>query len=116
MTPPPVSFSEKAQATAKGGGYPVQISARDLDENFIFATLDVPERDDAGNQQPWIVTQITGPSGTRQRQIVFNPAPPATGVFSVDNGTLTWLQPPASGTHVLGAVDGALAWIPTEEC
>ena len=25
-------------------------------------------------------------------------------------------KPPASGTHVLGAVEGALTWIATEEC
>jgi hypothetical protein len=34
------------------------------------------------------------------------------------NGQRTLLLPavPTSGTHVLGAVGGALAWIATEEC
>jgi hypothetical protein len=99
MTTPPVSFTEKAKATGKGAGYPVQISAADLDENFIFATLDVPEADADGVPQPWIVTQVTGPAGKPQRQILFNPAPPTDGA-----------------TYVLAFTGGAFAWLPTEEC
>lgn len=118
MVTPPVLFSEKAKATASGAGYPVQISASDLDKNFTFATTDFQKYDDAGNEQPWIVTEIVGPSGHTQRQLVFNPAAPSSGnsFFCVQDGTLTWLTAPATGTHVLGVVDGALTWIATEEC
>jgi hypothetical protein len=39
-------------------------------------------------------------------------------VNSEDNGQRTLLLPavPTTGTYVLGAVEGALAWIATEEC
>ena len=118
MVPPPVSFTEKAKASANGGGYPVQISAADLDRNFTYATTDFPKYDDGGNEQPWIVTEIVGPSGHTQRQLVLNPAAPSGGssFFCVQDGTLTWLPAPTSGTHVLGVVNGALQWIDTEEC
>jgi hypothetical protein len=40
--------------------------------------------------------------------------------LTATGGALSWAPgiptPPTSGTHVLGAVDGALAWISTEEC
>jgi hypothetical protein len=36
--------------------------------------------------------------------------------WSATNGWGPFTAPPTSGTHVLGAVDGALAWIATEEC
>lgn len=76
----------------------MQISAADLDKNFNYATTDFPKYDEDGNEQPWIVTEIVGPSGHIQRQLVFNPAAPS------------------SGTHVLGVKDGVLTWIATEEC
>jgi hypothetical protein len=99
MTPPPVNFAEKAKSTGKGVGYPTQISASDLDENFVFATLDAPAIDESGNPQPWIVTQITGPSGHRQRQLIFSPAPPTDG-----------------DTYVLAFSGGEFKWLPTEDC
>lgn len=99
MTPPPVSFTEKAKSSAKGSGYPVQISASDLDQNFVFATLDAPEFDEAGNPQPWIVSQVRGPSGHPQRQLIFSPAPPTDGA-----------------TYVLAFAGGTFQWLPTEEC
>lgn len=118
MVRPPILFSEKASSAAKGSGYPIQISASDLDKNFTYATTDFQKYDEAGNEQPWIVTEIVGPSGHTQRQLVFNPAAPSSGscFFCVQDGVLNWLQAPSTGTHVLGAVDGALQWIATEEC
>jgi hypothetical protein len=99
MTHLPVSFTQKASASAKGGGYPVQISASDLDENFIYATLDIPERDSSGRPQPWITTQVAGPSGKRQRQLIFSPPPPTDGA-----------------TYVLAFSGNGFKWLPTEEC
>lgn len=117
MTPPPISFSEKAKGTAKGGGYPVQISAADLDKNFIYATLDIPEDDAQGIPQPFLVSDIVGPSGKTQRRLTFKPSPVRGSAFVFsDTGNFQWLTAPATGTHVLGAVDGVLQWIATEEC
>lgn len=99
MTPPPISFTEKAKETAKGGGYPLQISASDLDQNFIYATIDIPEANSQGLPQPFLVSDIVGPSGKTQRQLTFNPPPPLDGK-----------------TYVLGFAGGRFQWLPTEEC
>jgi hypothetical protein len=118
MSKPPISFSEKASASKSGaGGYPIQISAKDLDANFNFATLEISDTSPQGGAQPFAVDEFTGPGGHTQRRLIFQPAAPSKdAVFAVLGGALTWLQVPDSGTHVLGAVDGALAWIATEEC
>lgn len=118
MTQPPISFSEKATASKSGaGGYPVQISAKDLDENFAYATMEISDTSPQGNAQPFSVDEITGPSGHTQRRLVFKPAAPSKdGVFAVSGGALNWIQVPDSGTHVLGVVEGVLGWIATEEC
>jgi hypothetical protein len=86
----PIDFEAKIKAprSASGGGYPVQISASDLMKNFVFAALDA---------DPSLVETKTGAGGHTQRRLKI----PAV---------------PASGTHVLGAVDGTLQWIATEEC
>ena len=56
--------------------------------DFVFAALDTEDA---------LVETVTGQGGHPQRRLKI-PAPP-TG-----------------GTYVLGAVDGALSWIATEEC
>jgi hypothetical protein len=86
----PVDFEAKARAakSASGGGYPVQLSAADLMRNFVFAALAADES---------LIETTTGQGGHPARRLAI----PAV---------------PGSGTHVLGAVDGALAWIATEEC
>lgn len=86
----PVDFEAKARAakSASGGGYPVQLSAGDLMKNFVYAALDA---------DPSLIETTTGQGGHPQRKLKI----PAV---------------PGSGTHVLGAVDGALQWIATEEC
>ena len=86
----PVDFEERSRRAkqASGGGYPVQISAADLMKNFVHAALDADES---------LIEQTTGQGGHAARKLKI----PAV---------------PASGTHVLGAVDGALQWIATEEC
>lgn len=57
-------------------------------QNFVYATLDADVS---------LVEETTGMGGHKQRKLKI----PAI---------------PASGTHVLGAIDGAFAWIETEEC
>ena len=84
----PVSFSEKARGPKEGGGYPVQISANDLDKNFQFAALEAEDG---------YIESTSGRGGNSGRKLKLPPIPP-------------------SGTHVLGASGGALTWIATEEC
>jgi hypothetical protein len=117
----PVSFSEKAAATTTtsgAAGYPIQISAKDLDANFVYDFLEISDTTPQGTPQPFSVDEFTGPGGHTQRRLIFKPAPPSSkdGVFGIVGGALLWLQAPDTGTHVLGAVDGNLKWITTEEC
>ena len=86
----PVDFEAKVRqpAQASGGGYPVQLSAADLMRNFVHAALDA---------DPSLIEQTTGQGGHKARKLKI-PAVPSTG------------------THVLGAVDGTLQWLATEEC
>jgi hypothetical protein len=87
--PPPVSFSEKIkQSTSPSGGYPLQISAGDLDRNFVYATLQV---------DPGWLDESGGAGGNAMRTL-----------------KLPALQ--ASGTYVLGTIDGVIQWIETEDC
>jgi hypothetical protein len=111
----PVDFEALARAgkSASGGGYPVQLSAADLMRNFVFAALDADES---------LIEQTTGQGGHPARKLKI-PAVPGGGdplQLTATGGALSWAPgiptPPTSGTHVLGAVDGALAWIATEEC
>jgi hypothetical protein len=90
MSKLPIDFEAKARGAkqASGGGYPVQLSAADLMKNFVHAALDA---------DPSLIEQTTGQGGHQGRKLKI----PAV---------------PASGTHVLGAVDGAIQWIATEEC
>jgi hypothetical protein len=86
----PVDFEAKARGAKppNGAGYPVQISAGDLMRNFVFGALDAA---------PSLIETTTGQGGHTARRLKIPAAP-------------------SSGTHVLGAVDGALQWIATEKC
>ena len=86
----PVDFVALASAppTSTPGGYPYQLKAADLQKNFVYAALDA---------DPSLIEQFSGPGGFQGRKLKI----PAV---------------PASGTHVLGAVDGALTWLATEAC
>jgi len=87
---PPVDFQERVKRPkgTTGSDYPYAISARDLMQNFVYATLDADVS---------LIEETTGTGGHKQRKLKI----PAI---------------PASGTYVLGAVDGAMQWIETEEC
>lgn len=86
----PIDFEAKIKAprSASGGGYPVQISAADLMRNFVHAALEA---------DPSLIEPSPGANGYAARKLKI----PAV---------------PASGTHVLGAVNGTLTWLATEEC
>jgi hypothetical protein len=93
---PPISFAAMAKTAANpaSGGYPYQIKGSDLDKNFTFATEDFDTDD-------FKVTNGLGTGGHQNRKVALAIRIP---------------ELPTSGTHVLGAVDGALQWIATEEC
>ena len=86
----PVDFEERVKRPKgnNGGDYPYAIKARDLMQNFVYAALDVDQS---------LIEETTGQGGHKQRRLNI-PAPPT------------------SGTHVLGAISGAIQWIATEEC
>lgn len=86
----PNIFSQLIKSAGKpsSGGYPYQIKAADLDKNFVYATLEIEKS---------LVEETSGQEGFTKRKLKI----PAV---------------PSSGTHVLGAVDGSLQWIETEEC
>ena len=70
------------------GGNDTSISADDLMNNFSAAFIDVDES---------LITDTVSPTGHTQRRLLI------PGV-------------PVTGTVLLGAIDGALQWIQTEEC
>jgi hypothetical protein len=82
--PPPVKFSDKA----KNPKTAIQIQSEDLDQNFVFATLQAEEG---------YIEKDSGAGGHVTRRLKLPSIP-------------------SGGTHVLGAIDGALTWIETEEC
>jgi len=85
-----ISFKARAQSAGNpaAGGYPYSLSGDDLDKNFAFASLKIDAT---------LIDQTMGIGGHPARKLKI----PAV---------------PSSGTYVLGAVDGELSWIATEEC
>lgn len=81
--PLPISFSEKARAAKGAGGYPVQISAGDLDKNFVYAALEAEEG---------YIEASGGQGGHAGRRLTFPPIPDGEGPFTltVENGQMAW--------------------------
>ena len=112
---PPISFQQLAQQGGKpaNGGYPYQIRASDLDKNFVFATMDVDSS---------LIETTTGAGGHQKRRLKIPALPSGDSAqnLTATSAGLSWTpgipELPGSGTHVLGCVEGALAWIETEEC
>jgi hypothetical protein len=86
----PIDFEERVKRPRgkSGEDYPYAIKAADLMQDFVYAALDVDET---------LIKDSVGQGGHKQRRLKI----PAV---------------PGSGTHVLGAVNGELTWIETEEC
>ena len=86
----PVDFSKKVKGSSNpsSGGYPYQISASDLDKNFVYAALDCDKS---------LIEETSGNGGHTKRKLKI----PAV---------------PSSGTYVLGAISGSLTWLATEVC
>lgn len=86
----PVDFDQlaKSAGSASLGGYPYRIKGSDLMKNFVYCNID---------GDPTIIENIIGQSGHPSRRLKIPTVPP-------------------TGTHILGAVDGILQWLATEEC
>jgi hypothetical protein len=85
----PVDFSKKIKESSKSStGYPYQISASDLDKNFVYAALDVDKS---------LIDETSGDGGHTKRKLKIPPVPQL-------------------GTYVLGVISGGISWISTEEC
>jgi hypothetical protein len=80
-------FPVDFQTVAKGGDQLKPISSYALMQNFVWAKLQA---------DPTLVDQVSSMGFTGFKLKI----PPV----------------PQSGTYVLGAVDGSLSWIATEEC
>jgi hypothetical protein len=113
------TFSDKAPAPT--------ISAKDLDDNFRRLR---PRPTDGAPRHYYL---DEGPDGWSIR--VLPPFPSGVGPFLLgyDRGVLYWTgsgvdenpdtqspiiadPPPATGTYVLGSVNGVVQWIETEAC
>lgn len=112
----PVDFEAKLKSPPRvSGGYPMQLSAADLMKNFTFATLDADES---------LIESTSGSGGHPGRKLKIPAIPPGESplALTATGGSLSWAAaggiptPPASGTHVLGSVDGTLTWLATEAC
>lgn len=106
---PPINFESLVKAPKKSsvGGYPYQLSAKDLMRNFVFATIHV---------DPDYIETAQGLGGYQARKLKFPPIPSDQSVLIAIDGSPRWLSAPTAGTYVLGAISGSLGWISTEEC
>jgi catechol 2,3-dioxygenase-like lactoylglutathione lyase family enzyme len=113
MKNPPHNFSEKIRRPkGKVGGYPVQLSAKDLDESFVYATAQFVDLD--GNELDEV--EDRGRDNATTRKITIPIKKPEDGQQDCVQSGGGLLCPPADGTYVLGSIDGVLTWIETEEC
>lgn len=125
---PPVDFQQLAQGATgtTNADYPYSIKATDLMKNFVFATLAVEDGlyEQTTGLQSHSQRKLRMRPGTQDNQIAYWDgenyvplvAPSASSILRFDGTAFSWVAPPASGTYVLGSVDGAIQWIATEEC
>jgi hypothetical protein len=112
MSNPPIDFEERSKRPrGNGNEYPYVIKARDLMENFVFATLDIDQD---------LIEETTGLGGHKQRRLKI-PAPPLGGnaiLIAQPGGVVTWLPTPLGEDKpvLLGFHKNSFAWIKTEEC
>jgi hypothetical protein len=98
---PPHDFSQSAQLDSPTG-YPYSISARDLMQNFVAATVIVNEGTPNGSENLLKSAGTVGLGGHATRELyVVSPIPP---------------PPAGGGIYVLGTKFGRIEWLPTEKC
>lgn len=83
----PVDFTEKVKLQADKSGYPYQISASHLMENFSYSALDA--------ENSWIEETSIGEYAGRKLKL---PSIPRNGIY------------------LLGCVNGKIDWIEAETC
>lgn len=106
----PANFEALAQEGGNPalGGYPYRIKGSDLMKNFVHAALDADES---------LVENAVAQNGYSQRKLKIDAGTEENQLYVWDGNKITVIDaPPSSGTHVLGAVGGAIQWIETEEC
>jgi len=110
----PIIFAQKVKEPPKpGGGYPTQIPAKDLDRNFVYSALDANEG--------WI-EESPGAAGFSGRKLTLPAIPNDDSAkfyfLALIDRRPSWLDltPPSEGTYVLGARDGVIVWLETEDC
>lgn len=86
----PVDFEEKIKLPkgSGGGDYPYAIKARDLMENFVYASLDLDAT---------LIEEQISQGGHKQRRLKIP-------------------RVPTTGTYVLGVKNNEIQWIETEDC
>lgn len=86
----PVDFEERVKRPTgtNASDYPYAISARDLMQDFVYAALDADQS---------LIEEVVGQGGHNSRRLKIPAAP-------------------QSGTYVLGAENGVLKWLETEDC
>ena len=110
----PINFEEKAKLppSANGTGYPYRISAMDLMANFTYAALIV--------EDDWFENESSGNYQGRKLKLPQLPGDDKPQNLTATGSEISWKpgipDPPTSGTHVLGCVDGEIQWIETEGC
>lgn len=115
---PPVKFGDKvrAAAPANGNGYPVKLSANDLDKNFYFATPEVPATNASGRAN--LLSDVTSTAGgfeTRSFQVEI-PAGSVGDILYFNGREWVGLSAPGDGIYVLGSDNGTVQWLATEDC
>lgn len=130
---PPINFESLVKAPQKSssiGGYPYQLSAKDLMRNFVWSTLHISDRFVESSQglagyaarklkDPYPEPQAEGQAAliSVNGTVTWLDAPKEGNSALISNeGVFNWLSAPTDGTYVLGAVSGSLKWISTEEC
>lgn len=110
MNPLPVDFQTLAQGPhgQTGSDYPYAIKATDLMKNFVYAALNADES---------LIEETTGQGGHVQRRLKIDAGANRNEIYFWDGEKITVFEsPPLEGTYVLGAQDGVIKWLETEDC
>jgi hypothetical protein len=103
----PVVFSEKIKQPAAQNytGYPYQISAGDVDKNFVYAALDAEEG---------YIEETGGQGGHTGRKLLFPPFVEKSAVLILKEGegrSLQWVEGDENPTILTFNKDGEIVWL-----